>query len=70
VRPYTPFPRGGRGEPHADLFGVLKRSFSKAEASLPHSIVPFARLAGGTRSRAHRRAPLHPSPTLWEKGWG
>jgi hypothetical protein len=25
---------------------------------------------GGTRCRAHRRAPLHPSPTLWERGWG
>ena len=25
---------------------------------------------GGTRCRAHRRAPLRPSPTVWERGWG
>ena len=25
---------------------------------------------GGTRCKAHRRAPLHPSPTAWERGWG
>ena len=23
---------------------------------------------GGTRCRAHRRAPLHPAPTAWERG--
>jgi len=25
---------------------------------------------GETCGWAHRRAPLHPSPTLWERGWG
>ena len=41
VRPYTPRPRSGRGEPRAKAFGVLKRQLQRwAEAPLPHSISP------------------------------
>ena len=36
-----------RGEPSADMFGVLKRQLQhQAEAALPHSTIPLSRLAG------------------------
>jgi glutamate-ammonia-ligase adenylyltransferase len=59
-------------EPRANPFGVLKRSFSirrKLRFRTPHPPSPVCG-RGGTRCRAHRRAPLHPSPTAWERGWG
>jgi hypothetical protein len=38
----------------------------------PHPLCPPLPQGGrgGTRCRAHCRAPLHPSPTQWERGWG
>jgi len=36
-----------RGEPSADMFGVLKRQLQhQAEAALPHSTIPLSREAG------------------------
>ena len=36
-----------RGEPSADMFGVLKRQLQhQAEAALPHSTLPLSREAG------------------------
>ena len=53
---------GNAGVPHAIP--------TAREKTYPLSCVPLScRRARGSR-RAHRRAPLHPSPTAWERGWG
>jgi hypothetical protein len=72
-----------RGEPSADMFGVLKRQLQhQAEAALPHSTIPLSRLAG-EGDKADKGTSLgftvcevrplsaltpSPSPTAWERG--
>ena len=56
--PPAPFPLCGRGEPHANTFGVLKRPLQQpAEAPLPHSISPSParqeRETQGVRAKEH-----------------
>ena len=71
VRPYTPRPPRGRGA------GGEGEKAVRAPHTVNSSDVPLSALSpspaggrGGTRCRAHRRAPLHPAPTAWERGWG
>ena len=52
-----PHPQAGEG----GLWSAEAKLPPDAEAALQHS---------KGLGRAHCRAPLHPSPTLWERGWG
>jgi len=42
----------------------------RTQVLYPYQLCPHLPLAGEGQSRAHRRAPLHPSPTKWERGGG
>jgi hypothetical protein len=73
-----------RGEPHADLFGVLKRQLQRGGsfASALHSPPRRVRERGARLIRVHRLSSLcagrarffaltpSPSPTVWERGVG
>jgi hypothetical protein len=57
----TESPRQGRFFP--------ARAWEQAQFFALTPCVPLCR-AAGERGRAPRCAPLHPSPTAWERGWG
>jgi hypothetical protein len=71
VRLHTPLPPCGRGAGGEGEKACAPRT-QRTQTMYPHPPCPPLPQAGeGETCRwANRRSPLHPSPTLWERGWG